>query len=476
MKKIFFFLMTLSVTNAFSQRDSLKNVLRLDDYFSLVLMNHPVVKQARLLEESANANLMQARGNFDPKVDLNYRLKNFKETEYYDILSSSLNFPNRIPITPKISVDRNQGSFLNPESTIPSDNNDLQISAGISVPIGKGLFIDERRLALKQAQIYQDIAAAEQLKLVNKVLLKSLKDYWEWYAAYRKLLLLRRSADIASELFRRVKIDYGFGEAAVIDTIQAHITYQTRLADLDKVTYELINSRLMLSTHLWSEELEPLEVLETINPDTLASFGTIPNDEEIANLVDNAMEYHPDIVKIDGKSRQLANERYWNIESLKPQLDLNYSLIDSPINPFGEFSSPSFTNNYNLGVDFSIPILLRKERGKLQMTNLKIAENTYYMSESQLTIKNTILSRYAEIKMSASLASRYENMAQSYERLVQAELINLENGESDLFKINIQQDKLIESQIKYLDNRIKFEKNKAEILYDAGVPYLNIPF
>ncbi|MBV6648069.1 MAG: hypothetical protein KI790_21585, partial [Cyclobacteriaceae bacterium] len=64
-------------------------------------------------------------------------------------------------------------------------------------------------------------------------------------------------------------------------------------------------------------------------------------------------------------------------------------------------------------------------------------------------------------------------MAINYNRLLQAELVNLQVGESDLFKLNIQQDKYIESQLKYLKTLTKFQKNKAEILFEAGVPFLN---
>ena len=51
---------------------------------------------------------------------------------------------------------------------------------GLSLPIGKGFLIDERRLAVRQANIYQQIATAEQAKMINKILITALKDYWEW--------------------------------------------------------------------------------------------------------------------------------------------------------------------------------------------------------------------------------------------------------------------------------------------------------
>jgi outer membrane protein TolC len=60
-------------------------------------------------------------------------------------------------------------------------------------------------------------------------------------------------------------------------------------------------------------------------------------------------------------------------------------------------------------------------------------------------------------------------MADSYERLIQGELLNLQNGESDLFKINIQQEKLIQAREKLLKLEAEYEKQKAYIYWAAGV-------
>ena len=61
----------------------------------------------------------------------------------------------------------------------------------------------------------------------------------------------------------------------------------------------------------------------------------------------------------------------------------------------------------------------------------------------------------------------------NYERLLDAELLNLEQGESDLFKINVQQEKLIQSQSKWLKLMAEFEKQKAFLYWSAGARNLN---
>ncbi len=469
---VFSLLVSLS---ARGQTDSLQATFSISQLVNMVLVNHPVVKQAEMVREMAKAELLAAKGGFDPKISAEYDLKNFKDTEYWDILNTTLKVPTWIPVDPKITFDRNQGEFLNAERSIPSSNDFRQVSAGISVPLGKGLFIDERRMVVQQARAYQNIATAEQTKMVNKVLFTAIKDYWEWQLAYQEVLLLEQSVEIAEELYERLVLDFQFGEAAPVDTIQAMINYQTRQVEYEEVKFDYIKSRLALAVHLWSSEGIPLVFQEAVIPDTLSDFGTIPSQEGLVDMVTWARDFHPTIQKLEGKGNQLIVEQRWNKETLKPQLDVSYSFIDAPLTPDGETSSPVLNENYKLGVDFSFPIFLRKERGKLQKTKLKIASNEIELLRSQLMIENQLRTSYAELQMVQTNAENYELMADNYSRLVQAELFNLETGESDLFKFNIQQDKYINSRLKFFKTQAKAQKLKAEILYKAGYPLLTRP-
>ena len=59
------------------EQDSL--YLGFDEYLEMVKTYHPVVKQARLISDQGAAELLQARGVFDPKIEAGYDRKNFKD-------------------------------------------------------------------------------------------------------------------------------------------------------------------------------------------------------------------------------------------------------------------------------------------------------------------------------------------------------------------------------------------------------------
>ena len=105
--------------------------LSIENFYFLITEHHPVAKQAALLSEFARQEIRLARGSFDPKLEVEWLAKEFKGTEYYNILNGSLKFPTTLPFDPKVGFERNTGSQLNPERYISNEFNYQQFYAGI---------------------------------------------------------------------------------------------------------------------------------------------------------------------------------------------------------------------------------------------------------------------------------------------------------------------------------------------------------
>ena len=438
----------------------------LDEFYGIILKYHPVVKQAGLLSTIAQQQLRLARGSFDPKLNVSLDRKDFQDKTYYDRLNGYLEFPSWFPVNPKIGLEQNRGEFLDASETIPG--NQLWY-AGVSVPIGRGLFTDERRAMVKQAQLMQTMAEAEKIKLINKVLLSAAKDYWEWYKAYYNFRLLDRASAIASELFSRVKLDQQFGEAAVIDTVQAKITLQSRLVERQEALLLFQNTGVFLSNYLWSEESTPLQLSSAVAPVLSSDDLSLLDLQTASTLAEQARQNHPELIKIRTKIDQLEVDRRLAQEFLKPRLDLSYSMLSLPdpleVNP---------QRDYKFGVDFSIPVFLRKERSKLALTKLKVQDAQFMQSQTEREIFNEINTTFNTLVNSNTILSQLREMVNLYDRMLEAELLNLEYGESDLFKINIQQEKLIQSQTKLVKLMAEYQKQKATLYWAAGLTNLNV--
>ncbi|MCE2994204.1 MAG: TolC family protein [Cyclobacteriaceae bacterium] len=462
----------ISLDSVFVLPDSVKP-FSLDGMYAAMLEYHPVVKQAYLLNETARQEIRMARGAFDPKVQADLNIKEFKDKEYYNKFKTSLSIPTWFPLDPKIGFERNTGQFIDPENVIGTAMDNSQLTTGVSLPLGRGLFTDDRRAALKQAKLFTKLAEAEQIKLVNKILLEAAKDYWQWYFSYYNYRLLSRSTDIATEIFRRVKLDASFGEASAIDTVQAKITLQQRLVERQESYLEFLNSGIRISIYLWNNAGYPVQLPVDVAPVLSPTESQLLSTQTLNELIFLAKQNHPELVKLRTKIDQLEIERKLASEYLKPRLDLNYNFINQPLMTNGTFNSISVGKDYKFGLDFSMPLFLRKERAKLALTKVKIQSTQWEQSQAEREILNQINIVYNQIVNTNQILRQQTDVAENYTRLLQAELINLENGESDLFKINVQQEKLIQAQSKLLKLKAEYEKMKATMYWAAGVRNLN---
>ena len=149
MRSILFSFCTLISLNLCWAQDSNQLKFGYNEFIERVLEHHPVAYQANLRTGMGEAKILQARGGFDPKAQIDVAQKYFESKEYYDLGEGKLKVPTWFGLEFEGGYERNEGVFLNPENNTPNAG---LLFAGISVPIGQGLFIDERRLALRQAQ------------------------------------------------------------------------------------------------------------------------------------------------------------------------------------------------------------------------------------------------------------------------------------------------------------------------------------
>ncbi|MBL0739943.1 TolC family protein [Chryseolinea lacunae] len=454
-----------AMTPIFALSDSTPT-LTLDQFYKIILQNHPVVRQAELLDDVAQQELRLARGSFDPKVVSSFDHKEFQDKTYYSKLDAYLAFPTWFPVNPKLGYQRATGDLVNNEDVISGGE---QLYAGVAIPIGKGLFTDERRTAVRQAQAFTSITTAEQVKIINKILLEAAKTYWQWYYAYYQYRLSSQSVAIASEIFSRIKLNMQQGEAAMIDTIQAKITLQSRLVERQEAWLGFQNMGITLSNYMWNEQAEALQLGTAVAPVMTNGDQTFLSTELLQDLVMKAKENHPELVKLSLKLDQLEWERKLAREFLKPQLDLNYSMLSQPTAPH----RVDPLNDYKIGLDFSFPIFLRKERSKVALTKLKIDNTQYQQKQSEREIVNEINTTFNELQNTIVILKQQQEVVELYDRLLKSELLNLENGESDLFKINIQQEKLLLSQSKLLKLTADLQKQKALLYWSAGIRNLN---
>jgi outer membrane protein TolC len=444
--------------------DTTALILSYQQFQEIVSEHHPVALQAGLRPQQAEAQLLGARGAFDPYAFGNFNEKQYDGKNYYSYTTGGLKIPTWYGIELKAQYDETTGLFHNLEEETPENG---LFSTGVTVAVGQGMFIDERRLALRQAQIFNRSSLIEQQTLINTVIYQAAQAYWEWFAAYHSIGVYQNALALAETRRRAVVRGAALGDRPYIDTLEAGIQVQNRMADLVDAELEFSNAGARLSVYLWAEGGLPLELTEQAVPQGLGDVALI-EAEAVPTLavLDSAIGFHPDFALAQFKIEQLQLERRWKLEQLKPRLNINYNFLTAGF--AGEAVDNYSPNNYKWGVDFAFPLLLRKARGGLRFTNLKIRDAQLDAQFKQQQLFAKAQTSFNDWVIGADQAVRYERIADDYQRLVEAEQRLFDAGESSLFLVNSRENKFVEAQVKYISMVAKYRKAEVGTQFALG--------
>ncbi|MCU0441653.1 MAG: TolC family protein [Bacteroidia bacterium] len=452
-------------------------ILTFSTFYNQVMAYHPIVKQGKLLPEQAKMELRSARGGFDPVIDVDYRNKTSNSKNSYTYFTPELKVPTRIGIDVKGGLEMSSGTNINPEQGKIDASGLVQgynmWYGGVSVPIGRGLVFDDRRAALRQAQLFQTLAQAEQIKLINKLLLTAAKEYWDWQQSYEVILWMRTNVELAKNRLEFVNNRISSGEEKPIDSVEASIEYNRREVMLAEAELFFKNASLQLSNYLWNENSEPLQLRTNIVPSRAGlEIQQISNDS-LQRLVTAANTNHPELVKLTTKIGSLDIERKLAVEMLKPRLTFDYIPFRTYTNGASDGVDAIWMNNYKFGVSFYSSLFLRKERGKLAATKFKIKQNEYELQFTQRQLVNEVLASYNELQNLEKLLAIQTTLVNNAMKLRDAEEVRFENGESSLFLVNMRERSLIEAQIKMAELNAKYAKAKIQLQWSSGVQMFN---
>ena len=465
MKK-YFLLLFLLMFSRLSAQENLTSVMTLSEYLGYVKTYHPIVKQANLVINNSEAKLLKARGAFDPKIEVDFDKKQFKDTEYYNKLNGAFKIPTWYGIELKANFENNDGTYLNPEALVPTDG---LYAAGISASLLRNFVINERMASLKQAKLFVNQAKEDQQILVNEILYNASLSYFDWLKTYNEKRIYEDFLDNAQIRFDGIKASFFQGDKPAIDTLEAGITLNDRKLNLEKARIKYIKASLELSNFLWLNNNTPVELQENIIPD-VKSLETVDTSLNIAlfNDADFDINNHPKIKSLEFKIESLNVDKNLKMNNLLPKLDVQYNfLTQTP-----RVANSLIVDNFKAGVNFQLPLFLRKERGDLKLARIKLQETEFENEVAKVTIKNEVNAVQQELSSFNTQTNFINGIVRDYNTLLNAEERKFFMGESSLFLVNTRESKLIESKLKAIDIQNLFFKTKAK-LFKAAVININ---
>jgi outer membrane protein TolC len=432
------------------------NEFTYDEFLGYVKKYHPLVKTANLEISRAQANLMMARGGFDPKIEVDFNKKQFKNQEYYSILNSSFKIPTWYGIEIKAGFDNNEGIYLNPENTLPNQG---LTSLGVTVPLGQGLFINQRMADVRQAKIQMQLSQAERKLQAIEVLYDASIAYFNWKKNYDEVMLYLEYNRNAQIRFEGIKSLINEGDKPAIDSVEAGIIVKNRILNLEDSSQKLAKAKLELANFLWLENNIPLELADELIPERRLEF-TIQESLRTNDLLntDFSIVNHPKINALQSKIDILNVERKLKANMLLPKIDIGYSYLSEP-----SYIDNYRFNDYKIGLDFYFPLFLRKERGSLRLTKFKVQETEFALDIETVQLTNKINAQKIEITSLAKQKELIKALVLDNLTMLSAEERLFSFGESSLFLINTRENNLVLAQLSKIALENRFYISNSEL-------------
>ncbi|RYJ52794.1 TolC family protein [Flavobacterium petrolei] len=454
MKKLFLAFLFLGF--AATAQDITSKEFTYTEFLGYVKKYHPLVKNANLEINKAQANLMMARGGFDPKIEVDFSEKQFKDKEYYSILNSSFKIPTWYGIEIKAGFDNSDGVYLNPQNTLPNQG---LTSLGVTVPLGQGLFINQRMADVRKAKMQMQLSQAERKLQAIAVLYDASQAYFNWKKNFNEVQLYAEYNENAQIRFKGIQSLINQGDKPAIDSVEAGIIVKNRKLSLEDSNLKLAKAKLELANFLWLENNIPLELSDELIPETQLEL-TIQESLKTNDLLntDFSITNHPKINALQSKIDMLNVEQKLKANMLLPKIDVGYSYI----------SEPSYIDNYQfkdykIGLDFYFPLFLRKERGSLKLAKFKVQETEFTLDLEKVQLTNKINAQKMEIESLLRQKKLIKGLVQDNLTMLNSEERLFSFGESSLFLINTRENNLVSAQLSKIALENRFYVSNSEL-------------
>lgn len=436
------------------------------EFWQRVKANHPISRHASLLLEQGAQELLYARGGFDPKLSAEQDQKVFGGSDYYSYGRGGVKIPTAWGVALKAEYDWTDpnGLYYNPDRRIPEGG---QAVLGIELPLLRGLLFDEARSDWRQAQLGQDRYRAIADELRNALFMDANKAYWDWSYAYHSREIAREARTYSYERLTGIRESFRAGDNPAIDTLEAFLQWQSWELEVQEANLQLNHAVAKIQALLWEQNGQPVNWQANWVPQHPALLERQP---DLATLQQQVQE-HPSLRAYRLQQQQLAIERRWKVEQYKPELTFNYNFLADRLNfnPEGEAGLDNLlTNNYKWGFTFNAPLLLRKERAGVALTDIKIAQTDWKQQQKQQELSTKLTAYWQEWQNRNRQLQLSESVVENYRTLMEAERVKFRLGESSVFLLNSRQQKLLASQLKLLKTQAELQKAVVALWYTAG--------
>ncbi|MEM6784676.1 MAG: TolC family protein [Bacteroidota bacterium] len=430
-------------------------VLTLDAFLDQVVRTNPAARSLRLESDRARADLLDARGGFDPVLLSGYEYKTEENQDKLNVLRGGVALPFDLPMSPSLVVDyrRGLGSSIDPSVSTSSAG---ETRFGLSFSPLQGFGTTKRRAALESARFEPRLAEAFETRGQNLLLLEATRTFWSWVEAQEVLQVNRELLVLATERRDFVVRQARAGETAAVDSVEAELAVVSREGKVAEAVRKAEQASVKLSVFLWSEDGAPES-----SRYTAPALPALPAEPDSAQAVATALAERPELREVALEQRQMEVEQRLAREQLRPDLRLEAQVVSYDDNPLG-------VTDVKLGFKIDQPLFFRSGRSEVARAEIEMQALRFEQDLAQRAIRADVDAVLVALRQSLVRVSAAERRVELSQRLQEAEQRRFELGESTLFLVNQREQAFAEAREERIAARIDVLQADATFRWATG--------
>lgn len=435
------------------------DTLRLEAFLAAVERAHPQMDAIRLEGAAASAELLEARGAFDPALVTGYEYKSEGAKDKLNVLRSGLSLPVDAVLSPRVTLDyrRGLGSSVDPSVLTAPDG---EARVGLAISPFRGLTTDKRRTALATARLAPRRAEAVQAMMRNDLMLEATLAYWDWVQAQQALNIQRDLLDLATRRRDLITQRARAGEEAPVDSLEAELVAVTRRGKLVEAVRKADAARAKLSVFLWDEPRGP-GATPSANWVAPSPVGEDEADGRLGAAMQRALSARPELRELAVKQEQLQLKRRLAGAQLRPDVKFEVQAVSyDPSDPV--------LDDVKVGVTLDQSLFFRGSRARQDDAEVEVRRIEVKRQIAERKIEAEVEAAMIAVRQAQERRAMAERRVTLAERLLAAERRRFELGESTLFILNQRESSFAEARTEVLAARIQQHRAEAQLLWATG--------
>jgi outer membrane protein len=426
---------------------------------------HPKVLGAQQLERLAQGKYQEKQGAFDPRLLLLTDTQRYNSSfrprsgSTYDITGS---VKTRSGIEYGLTSDFSGGVPKSPGT--PSGEGGTY-SAFVKVPLLRGLGVNEKSVAERQALYGTWEAQAAVLQTRLDTLLAGGSAYWDIALAHQAYGFAKSLEQIATQRFSWITQRVKAGDLPDIDAVEAQQHLSTRQANTLKAARTLQKNVNKWRLYWWQADgtPQPPPVLkpDAVFPSQLPTLSAMPELPSLTEATESMLSYRPELKYLEAQVKGTQEALKLAKNNLLPE-------VNASIQVGRDTGSGGIGTALKAGVMLNaVPFRQREARGQILQAQSKLAKFALEKSQLLQALQVDLQDVYNEIALLKERLATTQKELQFASQMEAGERLRLELGDSTLFMVNQRELATFQTRIKLLE--LQGELANALLVYQLLV-------